>query len=115
VRWRPRLLGWTIRRFEIRLGSGAVILIDTNAFSDRKLIRRIYGPELAMLPIGDLYTMDPREAAVACEFLSPKLVLPMHYGTFTPLARTPEQLRQLLGSSSPVEVLSPVPGETITW
>jgi L-ascorbate metabolism protein UlaG (beta-lactamase superfamily) len=88
---------------------------DTNLFSDMQLIRRLYEPELAMLPIGDLYTMDPRQAAIACEFLGPKLVLPMHYGTFPPLVGTPEQLRQLLGSSSPVEVLSPKPGETISW
>lgn len=88
---------------------------DTNVFSDMELIRLLYEPELAMLPIGDLYTMDPREAAIACEFLSPKLVMPMHYGTFPPLAGTPKQLRRLLGSSSPVEVLSPEPGETISW
>ncbi len=88
---------------------------DTSLFSDMQLIRRLYEPELAMLPIGDLFTMDPREAAIACEFLSPKKVLPMHYGTFPPLVGTPEQLRQLLGASSPVEVLSPEPGETITW
>ena len=88
---------------------------DTNLFSDMQLIRRLYEPELVMLPIGDLYTMDPREAAIACEFLSPKMVMPMHYGTFPPLVGTPEQLRQLLGSSSPVEVLSPEPGETISW
>jgi L-ascorbate metabolism protein UlaG (beta-lactamase superfamily) len=89
---------------------------DTNVFSDMELIRRLYEPELAMLPIGDLYTMDPREAALACEFLRPKLVLPMHYGTFPPLAGTPEQLRRLLASSSSaVEVLSPEPGETISW
>jgi L-ascorbate metabolism protein UlaG (beta-lactamase superfamily) len=88
---------------------------DTNLFSDMQLIRRLYEPELAMLPIGDLYTMDPREAAIACEFLGSRMVMPMHYGTFPPLVGTPEQLRQLLGSSSPVEVLSPQPGETVTW
>ena len=47
-------------------------------------------------------------AAIACEFLGPKMVMPMHYGALPPLAGTPEQLRQLLGSSPPVEVLSPV-------
>jgi L-ascorbate metabolism protein UlaG (beta-lactamase superfamily) len=88
---------------------------DTNVFSDMQLIRRLYEPELAMLPIGDLYTMDPREAVIACEFLSLKKVMPMHYGTFPSLAGTPEQLRQLLGPSSPVEVVSPQPGETISW
>ncbi len=88
---------------------------DTNVFSDMKLIRRLHAPELAMLPIGDLYTMDPQEAALACEFIQPNTVLPMHYGTFPPLIGTPEQLRQLLGSSSPVEVLAPEPGNAIDW
>lgn len=88
---------------------------DTNAFSDMELIRRLYEPELAMLPIGDLFTMDPRESALACEFLRPKKVWPMHYGTFPALSGTPEELRRLLGEASPVEVLSPEPGETIDW
>lgn len=90
---------------------------DTNVFSDMSLIRRLYGPELAMLPIGDLYTMDPREAALACEFLKPKKVLPMHYGTFPPLTGTPEALREELAKLglSDIEVLSPQPGETVSW
>ena len=60
---------------------------DTNVFCDMELIRLIYKPELAMLPISDLYTMDPRDAAIAREFLGPKLVMPMHYGTFPPSCR----------------------------
>ncbi len=89
---------------------------DTNVFSDMALIRRLYAPELAMLPIGDLYTMDPREAAVACEFLQPKQVLPMHYGTFPPLTGTPEELRNLVQAAGlEVEVLAPKPGESIDW
>ena len=51
---------------------------DTAVFSDMKLIAEIYKPELAMIPIGDLYTMSPVEAAHACRFLSPKYVIPMH-------------------------------------
>ena len=89
---------------------------DTNVFSDMSLIKRLYDPELAMLPIGDLYTMDPREAALACEFLQPKTVLPMHYGTFPPLTGTPDELRRLLGEAGvSVDVLSPNPGDTIDW
>jgi L-ascorbate metabolism protein UlaG (beta-lactamase superfamily) len=91
---------------------------DTNVFSDMQLIRELYQPELAMLPIGDLYTMDPREAAVACRFLKPKKVLPMHYGTFPPLTGTPEQLRELLGKHADtkgIEVLAPKPGEAFDW
>jgi L-ascorbate metabolism protein UlaG (beta-lactamase superfamily) len=91
---------------------------DTNLFSDMQLIRELYSPELAMLPIGDLYTMGPREAAVACRFLKPKKVLPMHYGTFPPLAGTPDQLRDLLAKqpeTQGIEVMAPQPGEPLDW
>ncbi len=67
---------------------------DTCVFSDMQLIRELYQPELAMLPIGDLFTMDPREAALACRFLQPSKVIPIHYGTFPVLTGTPEQLRE---------------------
>ena len=89
---------------------------DTNVFSDMSLIKRLYAPELAMLPIGDLYTMDPEEAALACEFLEPKKVLPMHYGTFPPLTGTPEKLRELVEKAGlATEILAPEPGETVVW
>jgi L-ascorbate metabolism protein UlaG (beta-lactamase superfamily) len=89
---------------------------DTNVFSDMQLIRRLHEPALAMLPIGDLYTMDPREAALACEFLEPKQVLPLHYGTFPPLVGTPQQLREHLAAAGrDVEVLEPAPGEALDW
>lgn len=89
---------------------------DTNVFSDMQLIRRLYSPELAMLPIGDLYTMDPREAAIAAEFIQAAKVLPLHYGTFPPLVGTPSALRDLLGEAGvSAEVLEPQPGETISW
>ena len=89
---------------------------DTNLFSDMTLIRRLWKPELAMLPIGDLFTMDPEQAAIACEFLGVGKVIPMHYGTFPPLTGTPEALKEQiakLGVST--EVLAPKPGEAVTW
>lgn len=89
---------------------------DTNVFSDMALIRRLYAPELAMLPIGDLYTMDPKEAAVACEFLQPKQVLPLHWGTFPPLTGTPGQLRDHVDAAGlTIEIMEPEPGETLIW
>ncbi len=91
---------------------------DTNAFSDMQLIHELYAPELAMLPIGDVFTMDPREAALACRFLRPKTVMPMHYGTFPALSGTPEQLRESLGQrpeTKDIEVVAPKPGEVFTW
>ena len=83
---------------------------DTNVFGDMAIIRDIYAPEIAMLPIGDHYTMSPREAAYACNLLKPKTVIPMHYGTFPVLTGTPGALQKLV---SGVEVLEMQPGVTI--
>lgn len=70
---------------------------------------------MALLPIGDYYTMGPREAAVAVRMLGVKHVIPMHYGTFPILTGTPAALRdalQTLGLND-VEVVEMKPGETI--
>jgi len=85
---------------------------DTNVFGDMRLIQELYGPELAMLPIGDLFTMGPQEAAVACRLLTVKKVIPMHFGTFSPLVGRPEQLRELAPG---VEVVGLEPGQTLDW
>jgi L-ascorbate metabolism protein UlaG (beta-lactamase superfamily) len=85
---------------------------DTNVFGDMALIRRIYSPNVAILPIGDHFTMGPREAAVAAELVGAPLVVPSHYGTFPLLTGTPEALRGLL--SSGVELVVPAPGETVS-
>jgi L-ascorbate metabolism protein UlaG (beta-lactamase superfamily) len=84
---------------------------DTNVFGDMSLIGRIYSPDLAVLPIGDHYTMGPREAAVALELLGVVRCVPCHYGTFPLLTGTPDELRALAPPG--VEVLSPEPGETL--
>jgi L-ascorbate metabolism protein UlaG (beta-lactamase superfamily) len=88
---------------------------DTCAFSDMQLINELYRPDVALLPIGDYYTMGPREAAVAVRMLGVKHVIPMHYGTFPILTGTPTALRdalQTLGLND-VEVVEMKPGETI--
>lgn len=84
---------------------------DTAVFSDMQLIRELYQPEVAMLPIGGHFTMGPKEAAVAVRFLKPKTVLPLHFGTFPPLTGTPEQLAALVDGS--VEVVNWTPGQSI--
>jgi len=84
---------------------------DTNAFGDMALIRRIYAPAVAILPIGDHFTMGPREAAVAAELVGAPRVVPSHYGTFPLLTGTPEALRGLLPAG--VELVAPAPGETV--
>ena len=86
---------------------------DTNVFGDMSLIGRIYAPDVAVLPIGDHYTMGPREAAVAVELLGVARVVPCHYGTFGLLTGTPEELRELVPAG--VEVLAPDPGGTLTF
>src|SRR5215831_3477923 len=68
---------------------------DTNVFQDMALIAELYKPDLAFLPIGDLFTMSPREAAVACRLLRTPTVIPMHFGTFPPLTGRPEELQKL--------------------
>ena len=83
---------------------------DTNVFGDMALIARLYAPDVAVLPIGGHFTMDPKEAAVALELLGVDRCVPCHYGTFPILAGTPDQLRELAPG---VEVISPEPGESV--
>jgi L-ascorbate metabolism protein UlaG (beta-lactamase superfamily) len=83
---------------------------DTNVFGDMHIIRELYAPEIAMIPIGDHYTMSPREAAYACKLLQPKTVIPMHFGTFPVLTGSPAELRKLVTG---MEVLEMQPGQTI--
>ena len=84
---------------------------DTCVFGDMQLIGRIYAPDVAILPIGDHFTMGPREAAVALELLGTELCIPCHYGTFPLLHGTPEELQQL---APHVKVHAVEPGETVT-
>ena len=86
---------------------------DTGVFGDMRLIKEMYAPEIAFLPIGDRYTMGPEGAAVACDLLGVRQVVPMHYGTFPALTGTPDRLRQLVEPKG-IEVLELQPGETAT-
>src|SRR5437867_3651249 len=88
---------------------------DTNVFTDMQLIHELYRPELAFLPIGDLFTMSPREAAMACRLLKPKQVIPMHFGTFPPLVGRPEQLADLIQDLTQTKVLALEPGKPVSW
>ena len=82
---------------------------DTNVFGDMAIIRDLYGPQIAMLPIGDHYTMSPREAAYACNLLKPQMVIPMHFATFPVLTGRPSELAKLAKN---VEVFEMKPGQT---
>ena len=101
--------------YVIRFPSGLTLYHagDTNVFGDMKIIGELYKPDLACLPIGDHYTMSPREAAYAIRLLGVKAVVPMHYGTFPILTGTPEALKELTKDISGLEILALKPGETL--
>jgi L-ascorbate metabolism protein UlaG (beta-lactamase superfamily) len=84
---------------------------DTALFSDMRLIGEYLRPDIAMLPIGDFYTMGPRQASIAAKFLGAKKVLPMHYGTFPVLTGTREAFSQELEGSG-IEMLRLDPGDS---
>lgn len=80
---------------------------DTSLFSDMKLIGELHKPDIAMLPIGDLYTMNPYTASIAAEWLGAKTIIPMHYNTWPPIKQNPEDLRRMLEGKADVKVLTP--------
>jgi L-ascorbate metabolism protein UlaG (beta-lactamase superfamily) len=88
---------------------------DTAVFSDMRLIADLYNPSLAFLPIGDLYTMGPREAAEACRMLRVQQVIPMHYGTFPALNGRPAELASLIKDIPGTKVWTLEPGRPVEW
>jgi len=86
---------------------------DTCVFGDMKLIHELYRPEVAMLPIGGFYTMDPKQAAMATELINPKIVIPMHYGTWPPIEQDPKEFERLVKKSSKAKVVILKPGESL--
>ena len=87
---------------------------DTAAFGDMELIEHLYHPQLAFLPIGDLFTMDPAQAAVACKLLKCPKVIPMHFGTFPSLTGRPADLAQRVADLN-IEVWPLEPGKPVNW
>jgi L-ascorbate metabolism protein UlaG (beta-lactamase superfamily) len=82
---------------------------DTCVFGDMALIARLYKPDVAVLPIGDWFTMGPEEAALALELLGNPRCVPCHYGTFPVLTGSPDELAKLTSAQ-----LEPIqPGESI--
>jgi len=82
---------------------------DTAVFGDMQLIRELYRPSVAMLPIGGHFTMGPKEAALASRYLGSEVILPLHFGTFPPLKGRPEELAALVDAG--VKVVNWSPGE----
>lgn len=101
--------------FVVRLDNGYTFYHagDTALFSDMQLFAELWRPELAFLPIGDLFTMDPHQAARACRYLGVRKVIPIHWGTFPALTGTPDQLEQALSDLGiNCEVVALDPGQS---
>ena len=86
---------------------------DTALFGDMRLIGDLYRPKLALLPIGDLFTMNPREAAYAARLLRVREVIPMHFGTFPLLSGTSEVFKKEIRKVAKAKVLELEPGESL--
>jgi L-ascorbate metabolism protein UlaG (beta-lactamase superfamily) len=97
--------------FVIAIDGGPVIYHagDTSLFSDMRIIKDLYSPEIGFLPIGDHYTMGPKAAALAAHYLGLTTVIPIHYGTFPQLTGTPQELETHLQKSG-TETLILIPG-----
>jgi L-ascorbate metabolism protein UlaG (beta-lactamase superfamily) len=96
---------------EVENGTKLYFAGDTCVFGDMQLIGRIYSPDVAILPIGDHYTMGPREAAVALELLGVNHCVPCHYGTFPALTGTPQALKELAPN---VRIEDIEPGDSVS-
>jgi L-ascorbate metabolism protein UlaG (beta-lactamase superfamily) len=99
----------------IRLPGGFTIYHagDTAVFGDMRIIGELYAPDVALLPIGDLFTMGPREAALAIRLLNVRHVIPMHFGTSPQLTGRPETLRELTSDVPSLEIHALKPGESL--
>ncbi|MEM2899784.1 MAG: metal-dependent hydrolase [Thermoplasmata archaeon] len=85
---------------------------DTGLFSDMKLIGEIYKPEVVLLPIGDKFTMNMSDAALATSWLKPEVVIPMHYNTWPQIEQRTSEFVELVNSLCDTEVVVLEPGET---
>jgi len=114
----PRLLeGGSPVGFVIELENGFRIYHtgDTDVFGDMALIGRRWKPDLALVCIGGYFTMDPEGAAFAArEYIKPKQIIPMHYGTFPVINTTPGELKAALGNA-PIKVIDAKPGEVLRF
>ncbi|HTX61373.1 MAG TPA: metal-dependent hydrolase [Methanobacterium sp.] len=86
---------------------------DTGIFGDMKtVIRNIYKPDIALLPIGDRFTMGPMEAAIAAHWIDPQVVIPMHYNTFPIIEQNPLEYAERVERLNPdIKVVTLEPGE----
>jgi len=88
---------------------------DTALFGDMKLIGRIYNPDVALLPIGGRYTMGPREAMIAADFVGAPVVIPIHYNTFPKIEQDVEEFKRIIERTTDLKVIVLKPGENATF
>jgi L-ascorbate metabolism protein UlaG (beta-lactamase superfamily) len=101
--------------FVIELEDGKTIYHagDTGIFSDMALIGELYPLDMALLPIGDVFTMGTKQAAKAVTLLQPKAVIPMHFGSFPILVQDSSLFAAAVNQSRPqTRVVALKPGET---
>jgi L-ascorbate metabolism protein UlaG (beta-lactamase superfamily) len=84
---------------------------DTNIFADLELYGELYEPDIIAVPMGDYYTMGPKEAALCCELINAEVAIPIHYGTFPVLTGDPEEFKNYTEEYSETKVLIPQPGD----
>jgi len=85
---------------------------DTCLFSDMKWMGEMYEPDIALLPVGDRFTMDTEQAVKAVEWLKPDVVIPMHFGTFPILSQDPSDFNNIIKEKTETECLILEPSET---
>ncbi|MCO6436991.1 MAG: metal-dependent hydrolase [Phycisphaerae bacterium] len=88
---------------------------DTDVFSDMKLIARLFSPQIAILPIGDFFTMGAAGAAIAADLLQPRAIIPCHYKTFPILAQSADKFREALPDALRSRVHAINAGQSLSW
>ena len=84
---------------------------DTALFSDMKLIGELYQPDVALLPMGGRFTMGPREAMMAANYIGAKTVIPMHYSTWPAILQDPLAFKHAIERTTDLKVVILSPGE----
>lgn len=87
---------------------------DTGLFGDMKIIGELYTPDVALLPVGGLFTMDTNLATIAAKWIKPKIVIPMHYNTWPPIEANPEEMREDLEREG-INLVVLKPGESFEF
>ncbi|MBE3589053.1 MAG: metal-dependent hydrolase [Thermoanaerobacteraceae bacterium] len=84
---------------------------DTALFGDMAMVGRLHPIDLALLPIGDNFTMGPEDALEAVHLIKPNMVIPMHYNTWPLIAQDPQAFKRVVETQTPARVIILNPGE----